>query len=412
VQRTPESIKHHLSAEQYKLYDLIWKRTVACQMIHANIDTVGVDLDCGGAGLFRATGSTVSAPGFMAVYMEGRDETTDDSDERTLPPLVEGDVVQLNDIRAEQHYTEPPPRYTEASLVKTLEEYGIGRPSTYASIISTLQQREYVEMDSKRFRPTDVGRIVARFLTEHFHDYVDYEFTARLEDELDSVSRGEKQWVPLLKEFWGPFKDKVEHKDTSVSRKEVAQARELGVDPKSGLRVSVRLGRFGPYVQIGSTEDDEKPRFVSLRPGQRVDTITLEEALALAQLPRELGVAPDGHSVVSNIGRFGPYIKHNSKYVSLKLGDDPYTITLERALELIREKQAADAARFIKEFPDTGIRVLNGRYGPYVTDGKRNARVPKERDPAALELADAQELLANAPASRRRPKTHAKITSQ
>ncbi|MEZ5446225.1 MAG: DNA topoisomerase I [Gammaproteobacteria bacterium] len=402
VLRTPESIKQYLSSDQYKLYELIWKRTVACQMKHATIDTVAADLDCGGRGVFRATGSTIAEPGFMAVYMEGMDEQAADGEERALPPLAKGDVVELSAIRPEQHFTEPPPRYTEASLVKTLEEYGIGRPSTYAAIISTLQQREYVELDNKRFRPTDVGKIVAKFLTDHFFHYVDYEFTAKLEDELDAVSRGEKQWTPLLDEFWGPFKEQVIDKEANVSRKEVAQARDLGVDPASGQPVSVRIGRYGPYVQIGSAEGETKPRFVSLRPGQRMDGITLEDALSLAQLPRELGELPDGHGVVANVGRFGPYIKYGSKYVSIKPPDDPYTITLERAVEVIKEKAEADAAKFIKEFPDAGIRVLNGRYGPYVTDGKRNARVPKDREPGELELAEAQALLEAAPAARRR----------
>jgi DNA topoisomerase-1 len=402
VLRTPESIKQYLSGDQYKLYELIWKRTVACQMKHATIDTVAIDLDCGKRGVFRATGSTVADPGFMAVYMEGIDEQGGDGEDRVLPPLAKGDSVQLNAIRPEQHFTEPPPRYTEASLVKTLEEYGIGRPSTYAAIISTLQQREYVEMDNKRFRPTDVGKIVARFLTEHFFHYVDYEFTAKLEDELDAVSRGEKQWVPLLDEFWGPFKEQVVDKEANVSRKDVAQARELGIDPKTGQPVSVRIGRFGPYVQIGSAEGEAKPRFVSLRQGLRMDTVTLDEALALAVLPREVGTGPDGHVIAANIGRFGPYLKIGSKYVSLKPPDDPYSVELPRALEIIREKDIADAAKFIKEFPEAGIRVLNGRYGPYVTDGKRNARVPKDREPSTLTPQDAQALLDAAPTTRRR----------
>jgi DNA topoisomerase-1 len=404
VMRTPESLKQHLSSEQQRLYELIWKRTVACQMKHATIDTVAVDLDCGDRAVFRATGSTVADPGFMSVYLEGRDETVVDEGEGggVLPPLAAGDTVVLEGLRAEQHFTEPPPRYTEASLVKTLEEYGIGRPSTYASIISTLEQREYVELDNKRFRPTDIGRIVARFLTDHFHHYVDYAFTARLEDELDEVSRGEKQWVPLLAEFWGPFQEKVLHKDANVTRREVAQARELGVDPKSGLPVSVRMGRFGPYVQIGTAGDGEKPRFASLRPGQRIDAITLEEALTLAELPRTLGNAPDGHEIIVNIGRFGPYVRHNGKFVSLRKDDDPYTIELGRAVELIRDKQQADAEKHIKAFDGTSIRVLNGRYGPYVTDGSRNARVPKDREPQTITLEDAQQLLNSAPAARRR----------
>jgi DNA topoisomerase-1 len=208
--------------------------------------------------------------------------------------------------------------------------------------------------------------------------------------------------VPLLNDFWGPFKEQVVDKDANVSRKEVAQARELGIDPASGQPVSVRIGRFGPYVQIGSAEGDTKPRFVSLRQGLRMDTVTLEEALALAVLPREVGEDAEGNTIVANIGRFGPYLKIGSKYVSIKPPDDPYTVELPRALEIIREKEIADAAKFIKEFAAEGIRILNGRYGPYVTDGKRNARVPKDREPASIDLKEAQALLEAAPATRRR----------
>lgn len=408
VRRTPESVRQYLSIDQRRLYELIWRRTVACQMIHATIDTVAVDLRCGEGNAFRATGSTVARPGFMAVYMEGSDDIAPDSEDRMLPPMKPGDRLRLESIDAAQHFTEPPPRYTEASLVKGLEEYGIGRPSTYAAIIQTLLQREYVELENKRFRPTDVGRIVNRFLTEHFGQYVDYEFTARLEDELDAISRGEKDWIPVMEQFWGPFSEQVREKDRSVSRRDVAQARELGIDPRSGKPVSVRMGRFGPYVQIGTSDDADKPQFYRLRPGQRVDTITLEEALDLTRLPRELGEAPGGIPVSVNIGRYGPYVRYGDKFASLGKDDDPYTITLERALELIEDKRRADAARHIKDFPDSPIRVLNGRYGPYVTDGSRNARVPKELDPAALSLERARELLANAPEGRRRRRSRAK----
>jgi DNA topoisomerase-1 len=389
--KVPADIKSHLSDDQYKLYDLIWKRTVACQMIHATIDTVAADLSAGDIGVFRATGSTVRNPGFMVVYLEGSDEKQ--TEEKMLPELNQDQSVELRDIRADQHFTEPPPRYSEASLVKTLEEYGIGRPSTYASIISTLLQREYVEIDKKRFRPTDIGRIVSAFLTNHFSDYVDYDFTARLEDELDAVSRGEKEWIPLLKEFWKPFKEIVDDKEANVSRQEANQARDLGVHPKSGKPVSVRMGRYGPYVIIGTAEDEEKPQFYGLRPGQRLDSITLEEALELTKLPRVLGLAEDGSEVSANVGRYGPYVKYGDKFVSLPKEDDPHTITLERALELVEAKKAADSAKNIKEFPDTDIRILNGRYGPYVTNGAKNARVPKDREPATLSLVECQALL-------------------
>ena len=391
----PAEIKGFLTDDQNKLYDLIWKRTVASQMIHATIDTVAADLSCGEAGLFRANGSTVKNPGFMSVYREGTDDEPV-GDEKMLPPLEPGQVLDLKDIRADQHFTEPPPRYSEASLVKTLEEHGIGRPSTYASIISTLLNREYAELESKRFYPTDIGRIVNAFLTNHFGGYVDYDFTARLEDDLDAVSRGEKDWLPLLKDFWVPFNAIVEDKDTNVSRQEANQARELGTDPKSGKPVSARMGRYGPYVIIGTAEDEEKPQFYGLQPGQRLDSITLEEALELTKLPRELGESPDGLPISTNVGRFGPYVKYGSKFVSLKKDDDPYTISLERALELVEEKKKADAEREIKIFSEENIKILKGRYGPYVTDGKKNARVPKEREPDSLSVEECVELLANA----------------
>ena len=401
VTRAPKEIKGRLSAEQFKLYELIWKRTMASQMKHATIDTVAVDMACGKGNLFRANGSAIADPGFMRVYLEGKDEADgNEEDEKLLPQLKEGDRVKLLQIRTEQHFTEPPPRYSEASLVKSLEEYGIGRPSTYASIISTLRNRDYVELENKRFHPTNIGRIVNNFLTSHFTDYVDYEFTARLEDDLDAISRGEKQWVPLMRDFWAPFSKRVLDKEENVSRGEVVQARVLGADPKSGKEVSVRIGRYGPYAQIGTKDDEDKPKFASLRPGQKLDLITLAEALELFKLPRALGQTEAGEEVAVSIGRFGPYIRYGSKFVSLK--EDPYTVTLERALELIAEKQKADAERQIKIFAEQGISVLKGRYGPYVTDGKKNAKVPKDKEPASLSLEESLKLLAAAPAARAR----------
>ncbi len=253
AQRSPETVKPHLTTDQFKLYNLIWKRTIACQMINATIGTVAVDLACGDGNLFRANGSTVIEPGFMAVYLEGRDDdTAGEDDESYLPPLKEGQQVELEEIIAGQHFTQPPPRYTEASLVKTLEEYGIGRPSTYASIISTLQQRHYVELESKRFSPTDLGRIVNKFLTEHFTRYVDYNFTANLEDELDAVSRDEKAWKPLLREFWGPFIALVEDKDESLKRADVTHEAIEELCPECGGPLSIRLGRNGRFIGCNS----------------------------------------------------------------------------------------------------------------------------------------------------------------
>ncbi|MET0103985.1 MAG: type I DNA topoisomerase [Sedimenticola sp.] len=249
VQRTPDELKSHLTKDQHRLYELIWKRTVACQMIHATINTVAADLSCGEGNTFRANGSTIANPGFMAVYMEGVDDAKKgDDDEKMLPPLGEGDKIDLGAIRPEQHFTEPPPRYSEASLVKALEEHGIGRPSTYASIISTLQDRDYVELEKKRFYPTDVGRVVNKFLTNYFTKYVDYDFTANLEDELDAVSRGEEEWIPLLRQFWSPFKERIDHTQENVKRSDVTHEALDEKCPECGSQLSIRLGRHGRFV--------------------------------------------------------------------------------------------------------------------------------------------------------------------
>ncbi|ORU92673.1 MAG: DNA topoisomerase I [Cycloclasticus sp. symbiont of Bathymodiolus heckerae] len=255
--KIPEDIRGSLSSDQYKLYLLIWKRTVASQMVHASIDGVSVDLTCGNGHVFRATGSTVSKPGFMSVYLEGKDDSKEDDDnkENLLPPMKEGDLIDLLEVKPNQHFTEPPPRYGEASLVKALEEHGIGRPSTYASIISTLQNRDYVELETKRFYPTDVGRIVNKFLTQHFTNYVDYDFTAKLEDDLDAVSRGEKKWLPLMKKFWQPFKTLIDDKETSVQRSDVTQEAMDEKCPECGKQLSIRLGRNGRF--IGCTDYPE-----------------------------------------------------------------------------------------------------------------------------------------------------------
>ena len=397
---TPADVEGKIEEDLYRLYSLIWKRAVASQMSHALFDTVAVDALAGPDGeqrhLLRANGSTLVKLGYIAVYQEGTDDMKADDADHVLPPMEVGDGVRLTALAAEQHFTEPPPRYTEASLVKALEEHGIGRPSTYASIISTLQDREYVEMDSKRFVPTDIGKIVHRFLTQHFHRYVEYGFTAAMEDELDAVSRGEEEWTTPLDKFWKPFIQQVEKIERTVTREQVAQARELGKDPATGKPVAVRMGRFGPFVQIGTKDDEEKPRFAGLRPGQKMDSITLADAMELFKLPRTLGETPEGETLVANVGRFGPYVKYGSKYASLK-EDDPYTVTLERALEVIRLKKEADANRIIQDFAEAGIQVLNGRYGPYITDKKKNAKIPKDRDPKLLTLEECRALIAAAP---------------
>jgi len=397
---TPADVEGKIDDDLYRLYALIWKRAVASQMSHAVFDTVAVDLLAGSEGpqrhLLRANGSTLVKPGYIAVYQEGSDDAKADDADHVLPPLQEGDSVSLTQLAASQHFTEPPPRYSEASLVKALEEHGIGRPSTYATIISTLQDREYVEMDNRRFVPTDIGKIVNRFLTHHFHRYVEYGFTAAMEDELDAVSRGEEEWTTPLEKFWKPFIHQVDRIERTVTREQVAQARELGKDPATGKPITVRMGRFGPFVQIGTKDDEEKPRFAGLRPGQKMDAITLADAMELFKLPRTLGETAEGETIIANVGRFGPYVKYGSKYASLK-EDDPYTVTLERAREVIRLKKEADANRLIQDFPDAGIQVLNGRYGPYITDKKKNAKIPKDREPKSLTLEECRAMLAAAP---------------
>lgn len=394
--RTPAQVAKYLDDDGRRLYELIWKRAVACQMVPAILNTVSVDLAAGSEHSFRASGTTVIDPGFLAVYEEGKDQkTSDDEDEgRKLPAMKPGERVPLDRIHTDQHFTEPPPRFSEASLVKALEEYGIGRPSTYSSIIQTLQFRKYAELENRRFRPSDVGRAVSNFLSGHFTQYVDYDFTAKLEDELDAVSRGEEEWVPLMEKFWGPFKELVDQKTESVDRNEATGARELGTDPKSGKPVSVRLGRYGPYAAIGSTAETEeaKPTFASLRPGQSMHTITLAEALDLFRLPRKLG-QDNGEEVSVGIGRFGPFAKRGSVYASLKKEDDPYTIDLAHAVFLINEKEEIARNRVIKAFDGSDIQVLNGRYGPYISDGKLNGRIPKDREPASLTLEEVQKLM-------------------
>ena len=288
-------------------------------MSSAVFDTVSLDLWAGGPGeanhQFRATGSVLVKPGFMTVYREGTDDgssqkrsrpqATLDRDDRILPPLKVGDRLELRKLLSEQHFTEPPPRFSEATLVRALEEYGIGRPSTYAAILSTLRDREYVAMESRRFVPTEMGKVVNRFLTQHFTNYVDYEFTARMEDRLDAVSRGERKWTPLLGEFWQPFRKRVEQIDSSVTRAQAVPPRPLGTDPKSGRPVFARFGRYGPMVQIGDAGDDAKPEFASLLPGQEIDRITLEEALKLFTQMRQLGTDPaSGRPVFASRGRY------------------------------------------------------------------------------------------------------------
>jgi DNA topoisomerase-1 len=297
--RTPDEIKQHLTKDQARLYELIWKRALASQMIHATIHTVAADLQCGEGNLFRANGSVIAKPGFIAVYQEGQDDAAKgDSDDKLLPPLNEGETLPLKAVKPEQHFTEPPPRFSEASLVKTLEEYGIGRPSTYASIISTLQDREYVILDKKRFKPTDVGRVVNKFLTEYFTRYVDYDFTAKLEDELDAVSRGEEDWVPLLDKFWSPFKEQIDHTQENVKRSDVTHEALDEACPKCGKQLSIRLGRHGRFIGCTNYPECDYTRDLNADSSEKEEPETVEGR----------NCPECGSELVVKRGRYGKFI--------------------------------------------------------------------------------------------------------
>ena len=408
--RTPASVAKFLGDDERRLYELVWKRAVASQMVPATLNTVSVELAAGSEHSFRASGTTVLDPGFLAVYEEGKDtKAAEDEDEgRKLPLMKLGQNIPLTAIHTDQHFTEPPPRFSEASLVKALEEFGIGRPSTYASIIQVLLFRDYVQLDNKRFRPSDVGRAVINFLTGQFMRYVDYDFTAKLEDELDAVSRGEEDWVPLLERFWGPFKKAI---GDAGDVERPGGDRPLGTDPDSGRPVIVRLGKFGPIAQIGGPDDEIKPRFASLQAGQSIYTISLEDALKLFTLPRVVGQL-DGKDLTVAIGRFGPFAKRGDTYASLGKEDDPYKIEYARAAELIVAREELIANRLIKTFAGTEIQVLNGKYGAYITDGEKNGKIPKDRDPKTLTQEECEAILLAAPVRPQRGRFGKKVVAK
>ena len=357
----------------------------------AEILNTAVDLDDEQGHLFRANGAIITFDGFLKVLPY---ETGD----KTLPVLKEGENVKTEKVKPLQHFTEPPPRYTEASLIKALEEYGIGRPSTYAPTIATIENRNYVVKEEKKLKPTDIGFIVNDLLVEHFPNIVDYTFTARVEDEFDKIALGEEDWVKMIKGFYWPFHENISAKQESVSKDEAIGSKELGLDPVSGKPISVKIGRFGPYVQKGSKEDTEKPAFASLKKEQSIQTITLEEALELLSLPRILGADESGEAISANNGRFGPYIKVGSNYFSLKGADfNPYTISLDQALGVIKEGLEKKANKIIKEFSNSDVKILNGRYGAYITNGKKNGKIPKDVEPGSLTLEECEEILKNAP---------------
>jgi DNA topoisomerase-1 len=388
--RTPEKVKAYLDSRQLRLYSLIWSRFVASQMAPARFLSTSGEIETGTEYLFRARGLTLQFDGYLKVWSQK-------SKEEILPELSEGEKLELKELKPERHETQPPPRYSEATLVKALEEYGIGRPSTYAPTLSTIQERGYVERDDqRRLHPTQVGFVVNDLLVEHFPNIVDLNFTANLESELDEIAEGKMEWVPVIREFYEPFKKSLDEKEESISRTEVVALRELGTDPETGKPVTVRIGRFGPYVQRGSKEDEEKPDFASLPKGVKIDELTMADVTKLFELPRKLGTTPEGEEVEVNIGRFGPYVKIGKEYSSIR-EDDPHTVTLERALEIVKEEKERKGKKVIKEFEGSDIKILDGRYGPYITDGKKNARIPKDKSPEEITLPVAQELIEKAP---------------
>jgi DNA topoisomerase-1 len=408
--------------QQKKLYGLIWRRTLASQMAPAVLERTTVTIKPSASDqLLEAKGEIVVFDGFLKVYGRGKDDTL-------LPPLKAGDPLTLQTAEALESLSRGPARYTEASLVRQLEEMGIGRPSTYAPTISTIQNRGYVERgdlegeereiirltlgqgtvteaketvmygrDSNKLHPTDTGKVVTDFLVKHFAEVMDYDFTKDIEEELDDIAGGKKNRVEVLDDFYKPFHTLIE-KSADITRAEASQARHIGDDPKSGKPIFARFGRYGPMLQRGEQSDTDKPDFATMPTGARIETVTLEQALDMFQLPRTVGQTEDGQVIKANIGRFGPYVQVGKTFVSIK-PLDPHTITLDEARELYAAKLKKDAEKHINEFA-SGIKILNGPYGPYVTDGKKNARIAKDVDPKKLTEADAKKLLDEAPAKK------------
>ena len=415
---------------QMRLYELIWKRTVASQMAEAVLERTKIEIKLSNRSeRLNATGEVVVFDGFLKLYIVSSDDDSETETEDTglLPKVEIGQPLELKSLRAVQTYDRPKPRYTEASLVKALEEMGIGRPSTYAPTISTIQDRGYVEKvdveakqrpvvilevqnkevvrldteenfgaDRGKLIPTDTGMLVSDFLVKYFPNVVDFQFTRNVEEEFDEIAEGKTKWNKMIADFYGPFHETVEAAD-GISRQEAAQAREIGTDPKTGKMIIARLGRFGPMLQLGlADEQEEKPKFAPIPAGKRMDEVTLEEALELFKLPRIVGQTKDGQDIAANLGRFGPYIKWGSLYQSIE-PDDPLSLTYERALELIAEKEKSEAEKYIKRFDGSEIVILNGRYGPFISDGKKNAKIPKGTEPINITLEQAKLLIAEAP---------------
>lgn len=428
---------------EQRLYDLIWKRTIASQMTEAQLERTTAQISVSGREeTFVAKGEVLKFEGFLKVYLEGRDDEPEEEAKGMLPPLKEGEQLGVDTISATERFTQHPPRYAEASLVKKLEELGIGRPSTYAPTISTIQKRGYVAKESRdgemrdfrvlelkndqvletvkqertgaeknKLFPTDIGMVVNDFLVDHFSDILDYNFTASVEKEFDEIAEGQKAWAEMIDRFYKPFHKLVEQ--TLEHSERASGERELGVDPKSGKRVIARIGRYGPMVQIGETSEEEKPQFASLQQGQSIATITLEEALKLFLLPRSLGKY-EGEEMVAGVGRFGPYVRHGKLFASIRkdMDVDVYSIGYEQAKQLIEEKRTLEKNRTIKLFDENpDVQVLNGRYGPYIKIGRNNYKIPKDVEPSALKLDECLKIAEESPKKPKKGKAAAKKTA-
>lgn len=440
IRPTNMSVSSTGSGQEARLYDLIWKRALASQMSNAKIERTTATIAVSESKYnFVAKGEVIKFEGFLKVYLESTDDENDEEQEGMLPAMKKGDELHRQIITSTQRFTKAPARYQEAALVKKLEELGIGRPSTYAPTISTIQKRGYVVKESRegedrsykvlnltesgieeelkvektgaeknKLFPTDIGMVVTDFLTEHFENIMDYSFTADVEKQFDDIADGLKKWTEMIKSFYNPFHKSVEN--TLENAERASGERKLGIDPASGKPLIVRIGRFGPMAQIGEADDEDKPQFASLLSDQSIETITLEEALELFKLPRTVGEY-EGKTVVAAIGRFGPYIRWNNLFVSLKKaeGDDPMTVDMKRAEELIKIKIEQEKNKYIKVFEeDKTIQVLNGRYGPYIKFGKKNIKIPKDVEPESLTLEECKKLAAAAPEKKGKAKSAAK----
>ncbi|MFC1733961.1 type I DNA topoisomerase, partial [candidate division KSB1 bacterium] len=431
----PTYISNHKidgDASQKRLYELIWKRTIASQMSDAELEKTTVTISISNSKEnFQAIGEVLKFDGFLKVYIESTDEEEEEETKDVLPPLKKGQALQLNVADATERFTKYPNRYTEASLVKKMEELGIGRPSTYAPTISTIQKREYVVKEDRKgvvrvyeviklkdgkiteeeknenfgfekgkLFPTDIGSLVNEFLVQYFDNIMDYHFTASVEEEFDEIAKGQRVWNDMIAEFYSPFHKQIE--DTLKISKKVSGEKLLGKDPETGKNVFVKLGRYGPLIQIGETDTEEKPKFAGLLKGQSMETITLEEALKLFDFPKTIGTYEDDDLVVG-IGRYGPYIRHKGQFYALMNTDNPASIQPDRAIELIIEKRNKSTKKVIKEFKENeSMKVLNGRYGPYIAVDKKNYRIPKGTDPEGLSLEDCMQIVEKAEAKKKK----------